>query len=168
MTRIVAFGAFLLGLVLVLNLRNHHTEHAMHGESGESKKIERFDFEKTKQEHEKQMAEHARLTAPAQEVAEVEVKVAGPLVELTTPELQRGSELYKKCIACHGSDGNGKKAQNAPRIGGQHDWYITLQLNNMKNKVRINKVMDPFVSRLSDQDMKDLGTYISKIPWNYK
>lgn len=168
MTRIVAFGAFLLGLVLVLNLRNNHAKHSTHEGAVEHKTIERFDYEKTKLAHEKEMEEHARLTAPAEKVAAVEVKVEGPLVELSTPELQRGSELYKKCIACHGSDGNGKKAQNAPRVGGQYDWYIALQLTNIKSKVRVNKVMDPFVSRLTEQDIKDLASYISKIPWNHK
>ena len=158
MTRIVTFGFALLAIVLVLNLRNH--QH--HGEMAEG----RFDFEKAKVEHEKHVEEMERLTAPKEEVAEAkEEKKEGPLVELTTPELQRGSELYKKCIACHGNSGEGKKAQNAPHIGGQYDWYIALQLNNMKNKVRINKVMDPFVSRLSDQDMKDLAAYVSKLPW---
>ncbi|GAB4016256.1 MAG: hypothetical protein Fur0010_15930 [Bdellovibrio sp.] len=155
MTRIVTFALSLLAIILVLNFRNHHGEHPQ----------ERFDFEKARSLHEKKIEELEKLTAP-KEVAKVqEVKKEGPLVELTTPELQRGSELYKKCIACHGVAGEGKKAQNAPKIGGQYDWYVTLQINNMKNKVRINKVMDPYVSRLSEQDMKDLGTYISKLPW---
>lgn len=156
MTRIVTFGIALMAIVLVLGLRNYKGEISN----------ERFDYEKTRVLHEKKVEELEKLNQPLESEAKVvEVKKEGPLVELTTPELQRGSELYKKCIACHGVAGEGKKAQNAPKIGGQYDWYITLQISNMKNKVRVNKVMDPFVSRLSDQDMKDLGTYISKLPW---
>ena len=84
---------------------------------------------------------------------------------LDTPELQRGSKLYSKCIVCHGKLGAGKKSQNSPKIGGQYDWYIALQIVNMQKGVRVNKVMEPYIKNLSPQDVKDLAAYISKLPW---
>lgn len=75
-----------------------------------------------------------------------------------------GAELFKQCIACHGEKGDGVPAQKAPRIAGQHDWYIVKQIQDIKAGVtRKNPVMIPFVSKLSEQDMKDLAAYISKL-----
>ena len=76
----------------------------------------------------------------------------------------KGAELFKQCIICHGDKGDGNPAQKAPRIAGQHDWYIFKQLQDIKAGVtRKNPVMIPFVSKLSEQDMKDLAAYISKL-----
>lgn len=76
----------------------------------------------------------------------------------------KGAELYKQCIACHGPKGDGIAAQKAPRIAGQYDWYILKQLQDIKAGVtRKNPVMVPFLSKLGEQDMKDLAAYISKL-----
>ncbi|MFA6235702.1 MAG: cytochrome c [Bacteriovorax sp.] len=76
----------------------------------------------------------------------------------------KGAELYKQCIACHGDKGDGNVAQKAPRIAGQYDWYILKQLQDIKGgSVRKNPVMLPFLSKLNEQDMKDLAAYISKL-----
>jgi cytochrome c553 len=79
-------------------------------------------------------------------------------------DLEKGATLYKQCILCHGDKGDGVPAQKAPRISGQYDWYILKQLQDMKAQtVRKNPVMVPFLSKLSEQDMKDLAAYISKL-----
>ncbi len=76
----------------------------------------------------------------------------------------KGAELYKQCIQCHGEKGDGNPAQKAPRIAGQHDWYVLKQIQDIKaGVIRKNPVMIPFVSKLSEQDMKDLAAYISKL-----
>lgn len=76
----------------------------------------------------------------------------------------KGAELYKQCIVCHGDKGDGNPAQKAPRIAGQHDWYILKQIQDIKAGVtRKNPVMLPIVNKLSEQDMKDLAAYISKL-----
>ena len=57
-------------------------------------------------------------------------------------DMARGGELYKQCIACHGDKGDGNPAQKAPRLSGQHDWYILKQLQDMKAGVtRKNPVL---------------------------
>ncbi len=76
----------------------------------------------------------------------------------------KGAELYKQCITCHGDKGDGNPAMKAPRLSGQHDWYVLKQLQDMKaGKIRKNDVMNPFLAKLSEQDMKDLAAYISKL-----
>ncbi len=79
-------------------------------------------------------------------------------------DVTKGAELYKQCILCHGDKGDGNPAQKAPRIAGQYDWYVLKQLQDIKGgTVRKNPVMIPFISKLSEQDMKDLSAYISKL-----
>lgn len=159
MGRFVFFFAALIAIAVVMNFRDYKKFEVNN---------ERFDFQKTKAAKEAKLAElealeEARLAAmePKEEKAEVE---EGPLVELTTEQLKRGSELYKKCIVCHGKAGQGKKSQNAPAIGGQFDWYVETQLTNMQNGTRVNAVMDPYIKKLSAEDIQDLAAYISKLP----
>ncbi len=85
---------------------------------------------------------------------------------LYAQDVKNGEKLFGKCAACHGTDGMGKKSQNAPMLAGQHDWYIKTQINNIKNQVRTNgnvKKMYPFVKNLSDGEISDLAAYISQL-----
>ena len=80
---------------------------------------------------------------------------------------EEGAKLFKKCMACHGADGYGKKSQKAPMIAGQHEWYIEAQVKAIKSGARSNnntKKMVPYVKDLSDQDIKNLASYISQLP----
>ncbi len=95
------------------------------------------------------------------EVAAPEIKIV-----LETAEEKNGQVTYdKRCLVCHGKMGEGKKSQNAAKIGGQYSWYIYAQLTAIKNKTRINKVMDPYLKPLDDKDLKELSAYIAKLPW---
>ncbi|RLA63175.1 MAG: hypothetical protein DRQ88_04495 [Epsilonproteobacteria bacterium] len=126
-----------------------------------------FDYQLFKKERNDKLKilvdiEHAKLEA-------LEPKVEKPkpvfTVDLNTEGLKRGHKLYSKCIVCHGKLGKGKKSQNAPKIGGQFNLYLVTQIKDMKSGVRINKIMNPYVKKLSNQDIKDLGEYIAKLPW---
>lgn len=86
-------------------------------------------------------------------------------IELNTPELVNGNKVFGKCIACHGKSGAGNASLKAPRIGGQYEFYILKQLNDMKNGARINETMMPIIKGLSEQDFKDVALYASKLPW---
>lgn len=162
MTRLVLFLSFLVAVVLVMSLgsfKNAPIDNT------------KFSFEDAKAKHEEKLKtiadlEQAKLDA-MKKTEEVEV-VAGPLVVLDTPQLQKGHDLYAKCIVCHGKAGEGKKSQNAPAIGGQFDWYIEKQITAMQTGERPNQIMMPYIRSLSAQDIKDLAAYISKIPWGKK
>ena len=156
MARLVIFLSFLVGLVLVMNLRYF---------SDLKVDNSKFNFEVKKEANMKKAKEIEELLHPKKEV-KTEVKVAeGPLVDLSDPQLAKGAELYKKCIVCHGKRGNGKASQKAPAVGGQFDWYLESQINNMRNGTRINKIMNPYIKKLTDQDVKDLAAYMSKLPF---
>ncbi len=49
---------------------------------------------------------------------------------------EHGQKLYTVCAYCHGGDGMGKQALNAPRLAGSSDWYLARQLQNFKSGVR--------------------------------
>jgi cytochrome c553 len=88
-------------------------------------------------------------------------------IPLDTPELQMGYEVYHKkgkCTTCHGLNGEGRKSQKAPKLAAQYDWYLQSQLENMKNQVRVNKVMEPYLKNLTAEDFKNVALYLSKIP----
>lgn len=76
----------------------------------------------------------------------------------------KGGTLYTaQCISCHGEKGEGNLAQKAPKLSGQFDWYIVKQLSEAKSGVRKSSVMASYAGKLSEQDMKDLAAYISKL-----
>tara|TARA_R110002072_G_scaffold269868_3_gene429526 strand:+ start:71822 stop:73186 length:1365 start_codon:yes stop_codon:yes gene_type:complete len=52
-------------------------------------------------------------------------------------DTERGMRIYKaNCAACHGDDGKGSWATDAPALAGMDDWYLAVQLNNYRNGVR--------------------------------
>lgn len=74
-----------------------------------------------------------------------------------------------KCVSCHGVHGEGNKEKNAPRIGGQYDWYIKSQIKEIKSNKRSNgntKKMLPFVKSLTDEEINSLSKYISLLSIN--
>lgn len=162
MARLVIFCLFLGGLALVMNFSSYNNV-----------KVDNtyFDLAKKEAEHKKHLAElvelekmHKEATTPKVITEEV---ASGPktIIPLDTPQLERAHVLYKQCIACHGKAGEGKKANKAPKIGGQMGWYVKKQLADMKAKIRVNKNMASIVAKLSDEDIEDLSVYIAKLPW---
>ena len=51
-------------------------------------------------------------------------------------DLDSGQRRYATCAACHGADGRGIAATNAPRLQGMSDWYMARQLKNLRDGVR--------------------------------
>lgn len=47
-----------------------------------------------------------------------------------------GRSRYVSCGACHGADGRGGMATNAPRLQGMSDWYMAAQLRNFRDGIR--------------------------------
>lgn len=85
---------------------------------------------------------------------------------------EKGKGLFATCVACHGADGGGMQALNAPAIAGADDWYLLEQLQKFKKKVRGDPAVDPvgatmqaMTATLADeQAMKDVVAYIMTLP----
>ena len=75
-------------------------------------------------------------------------------------DASNGQALYATCIQCHGVAGEGNPEVRAPKISGQHDWYVIKQVTEIKSGIRKNPEMLPFLAKLTEQDIKDLAAYI--------
>ena len=159
MTRVTVFVSFVVFFIIVLNLRNQESLTV-------SNKY--FNFDDYEKSYHEKVELIASLRAP-----KIEEKVAEeastakkePVLVLTTESQKKGQVLYKKCITCHGKHGNGKKSQKAPKIAGQYDWYIYDKIVSMQKGIWKNKVMFPYIKKLSDQDVKDLAAFLSSYKW---
>lgn len=49
---------------------------------------------------------------------------------------ETGKRYFGMCSSCHGANAEGNKEVGAPRLQGQHDWYLVRQLKNFKKGVR--------------------------------
>ncbi len=160
MTRLVLFLSLLVGLVSIVALRTYQSSTVSNARFDLKSATESFQAEKEAIEATKNPHLAAEETEVAEAPKEVEIKIT-----LDTPQLQNGAKVYASCVVCHGKNGEGKKSQKAPHLAGQFDWYLEAQLVAMKNKTRVNEIMDPYLKKLSAQDMKDVSVYLSKFPW---
>ncbi|MGI9329785.1 MAG: c-type cytochrome [Gammaproteobacteria bacterium] len=60
-----------------------------------------------------------------------------------------GQALYAPCAACHGMQGEGNLALNAPKLSGQEGWYLRRQLNNYKTGRRGTDPADMFGAQMA-------------------
>ena len=82
-----------------------------------------------------------------------------------------GKAAYGTCVACHGANGEGNQALNAPKLGGLQDWYVARQLKNFKTGVRgahaedtFGKMMAPMAMALDDAAVNNVAAYIATLP----
>jgi cytochrome c oxidase subunit 2 len=86
----------------------------------------------------------------------------------------QGQAFYAVCAACHGANGEGNVALNAPKIAGQEDWYIRRQIAYYKQGIRGNKPGDlygpqmaPMAATLAtDALVANVAAYVSSLPDN--
>lgn len=84
---------------------------------------------------------------------------------------QAGQALYAVCTACHGANGEGNQALNAPSLTGLEPWYIRRQINYYKTGVRgtaddpIGMTMTPMANVLvDDAAINNVAAYIDTLP----
>jgi cytochrome c oxidase subunit II len=83
-----------------------------------------------------------------------------------------GQQLYAACAACHGAQGEGTRALNAPKLSGQEAWYLKRQLVQFKQGARgthdkdaFGKIMVPMAATLADETAIDNVTaFIKTLP----
>ncbi len=79
--------------------------------------------------------------------------------------------LYESCGSCHGSDGRGIEATNAPRLKGMSDWYMVTQLKNFRHGIRGLHAKDLYGQQMvsmaailnDDRSIDDLVGYINTL-----
>jgi cytochrome c oxidase subunit 2 len=84
----------------------------------------------------------------------------------------KGKALYATCAACHGANGGGNPALNAPAIAGQQDWYLTRQLKNYQDGIRGTHGKDIYGMQMRPMSMvvmgekktADIVAYITSLP----
>ena len=88
----------------------------------------------------KMMAPMAATLADDKAVADVVAYVASlpdtPQAATIQGNVDTGRSRYATCAACHGADGLGIHATNAPRLKGMSDWYMARQMRNFRDGVR--------------------------------
>ncbi len=85
-------------------------------------------------------------------------------------DAEAGKQKFAACAACHGQQGEGNKALNAPPLAGADGWYVHTQLKNFKAGIRgrasgdlTGAQMAPNVAALDEQALLDVATYISTL-----
>jgi cytochrome c oxidase subunit 2 len=88
----------------------------------------------------KMMAPMAATLADDTAIADVAAYIASlpdaPVTTTIKGNVDKGRQRYATCAACHGADGRGIAATNAPRLQGMSDWYMATQLKNFRDGVR--------------------------------
>jgi len=73
-----------------------------------------------------------------------------------------GRRKALQCQTCHGLDGMSKLPE-APHIAGQPEPYLIKSMNDFRQGIRKNEMMDVVAKELTDQDVADLAAYYSAI-----
>lgn len=101
------------------------------------------------------------------------VAYIGTLPDTPAPTTVRGNvkagqDRYVTCGACHGADGRGIQATNAPRLKDMSDWYMVTQLKNFRTGVRGGHTSDLYGAQMhlmagvlnDDRAVDDVVAYI--------
>jgi cytochrome c oxidase subunit II len=100
------------------------------------------------------------------------MQVATPAVTLSEGDADRGMRIYENnCAACHGADGRGSWATDAPALSGTDDWYLAMQLNNYKAGIRGHHQGDEYGYQMvsmvkamrTEQQQNDVIQYINSL-----
>jgi cytochrome c553 len=75
-------------------------------------------------------------------------------------DVDSGRKKAETCIACHGLNGN-SVVPLFPILAGQTARYTYLQLKDFKEGRRSEPAMQPFIEKLSRDDMLDLAAYFA-------
>jgi cytochrome c oxidase subunit 2 len=104
-------------------------------------------------------------------VAYIKTLPDNPAPATTTGRASEGLGRYTTCGTCHGPDGRGVQATNAPRLKGMSDWYMVTQLKNFKQGIRGAHPKDLYGPQMAlmaemlgdDQATNDIVAYINTL-----
>jgi cytochrome c oxidase subunit 2 len=104
-------------------------------------------------------------------IAHIQTFPDNPAPATVEGNARTGADLYRVCAYCHGADGMGIQAMNAPRLAGMTDWYIERQLNLFRDEIRGTHPSDFYGFQMSfmakalrdEQAVRDLVAYINTL-----
>ena len=113
----------------------------------------------------------ANETAVDNVVAHIATLPDNPTTATVEGDAENGKAIYTTCAYCHGGDGMGIQALNAPRIAGGSDWYMARQLDNFKTGVRGAHPQDYYgyqmgllsITLRDEQAINDVIAYINTL-----
>jgi cytochrome c553 len=86
------------------------------------------------------------------------------------PDMQRGEELFRNCVSCHGSDASGDIAGSVPRIAGQYRGVLIKQILDFRRSKRWDYSMEGVSTSHNAipelKDIADVTGYVSKLEWS--
>jgi len=99
------------------------------------------------------------MTAAQRRLATLFVVVTFTVVA-QVQDIEAGRKKAEECIGCHGPNGN-STLPLYPILAGQTARYIYLQLKDFQEGRRQEPQMEPFVAKLSRDDMFDLAAFFA-------
>ena len=104
-------------------------------------------------------------------VAHIQTLTDEPPAQTVEGNVQAGASRFTVCAYCHGAEGQGIEAMNAPRLAGMTDWYLAHQLQNFRRGIRGEHPQDyygkqmGFMGRIlqDDQAVSDVIAYINTL-----
>jgi cytochrome c oxidase subunit 2 len=95
-----------------------------------------------------------------------------PVAQTVSADAPGGARIWRTCGSCHGADGQGIEAANAPRLAGMSDWYQLRQLQHFKEGIRGAHSEDLYGSQMlrmaqtlvDEQALNDVIAYIHTLP----
>jgi len=102
--------------------------------------------------------ENAPAAAPVSKV----VLTSGTLAHPSQQSIGRGATLAQRCAICHGPTGISRA--DSPNLAGQYAAVIYKELSDFRSGARVNAVMTPFATNLTDQEIADLAAYYAYLP----
>jgi len=85
----------------------------------------------------------------------------------TGPALAQSDDLVdliaEACAPCHGEEGIAKSV-DVPNLAGQHNVYLHNQLRAFQSGKRPHKEMRFMSRQMTDDDMRAIADYYSKLP----
>lgn len=112
---------------------------------------------------------HPTMSAQALSLTDQQVEdVAAHLASLSADTVEAGGSIAPSleeaatCVACHGQNGI-SLSPSWPTLAGQHEDYLEHALNQYRDGARKDPVMGPMAAALTDDDVKLLARYYSRL-----
>ena len=120
----------------------------------------------------KQMAPMAAILTNEKAIRDVVAYITSlpdkPAAHTVEGDASAGQDIYLTCGKCHGLNGEGNWALQAPKVAGMSDWYMATQLKNFKHGARgahpddsTGYQMTSMVLSLTEEKVNDVVAYMN-------